>query len=164
MKKIFLTLVALFSLSIPLAAEKSIDFFADEVPRYEGFALGASFINQWALGEYSDYASCNFGGEVDAEYTLPLVLPNNLDLGISARADFLVVSPKSGSTLKSENEMRFSGGQLSPQYSIKSASSSSTAAFFMSDSSSFNARAMYTPPSSSFFGFATLPAENKSRA
>ena len=67
MKKIFLTLVALFSLSIPLAAEKSIDFFADEVPRYEGFALGASFINQWALGEYSDYASCNFGGEVDAE-------------------------------------------------------------------------------------------------
>ena len=110
MKKIFLTLVALFSLSIPLAAEKSIDFFADEIPRYEGFALGASFINQWALGEYSDYASCNFGGEVDAEYTLPLVLPNNLDLGISARADFLIVSPKSGSTLKSEKEMRFSGG------------------------------------------------------
>ncbi len=46
MQKIFCVLLALFSLRLPLAAEGSIEFFTDDVPRYEGFALGASLINQ----------------------------------------------------------------------------------------------------------------------
>ena len=79
--------------------ESFINFFSDEVPRYEGLALGGFVTNQWALGKYSEFALCNIGGGLDGEYTLPLVLPKNIDLGLSVHFDFEHVIPKKNTTL-----------------------------------------------------------------
>lgn len=35
----------------------AIDFFSDDVPRYEGFAIGVSALNQWPLGDYAAFAN-----------------------------------------------------------------------------------------------------------
>ena len=85
-------------------------FFSDGVPRYEGFALGGFITNQWALGKYSEFALCNIGGGVYSEYTLPLSLPNNIDLGLNVHFDFNHVIPKKNTTLKSDEEIRFTSG------------------------------------------------------
>ena len=84
--------------------------FSDDVPRYESFAAGLFLMNQFAVGGWSEYAIANFGGGIDVEYTLPIALPNNMDLGASAHIDFGHTFPKSGTTLKSHNDIRFSYG------------------------------------------------------
>ena len=104
------SVLILMSLAFAQEQKSSIEFFSDEVPRYEGFAVGAFLTNQYALGDYAEFAVCNIGGGLGVEYTLPLNLPKNLDLGISAHFDFDHVIPKSNSTLKSDEELRFAAG------------------------------------------------------
>lgn len=85
-------------------------FFSDAVPRFEGFAAGAFFNNQYALGGWSDFALTNFGAGFDAEYTVPVFLPYNMDLGASLHLDFNATFPKKDTTLKSHNDIRLYAG------------------------------------------------------
>ena len=114
MKKTLLILLAAFFVSLPVTAQaedsKTFEFFTDDVPRYQGFAIGAGIINQWAIGDYSQFALCNLGGGIDAEFTLPLNLPKNIDLGLSGGVDYLHVFPKPDTPLKSDEELRFAAG------------------------------------------------------
>ena len=118
MKKFILTLLlptlvmAAFAQKTEEAGQKSsaLVFFSDEVPRYTGIAVGAHLLNQYALGDWADFATANLGAGVDAEYTLPSFLPMNLDLGASLRTEFAHVFPKSGGTLKSDDQLNFSLG------------------------------------------------------
>lgn len=81
-----------------------------DLPRYTGFAVGAHFLNQYAVGDWADYAKANIGGGISAEYTIPLELPANLDLGASVRAEAAHTLLKSDSPLESDNELRFGAG------------------------------------------------------
>ena len=86
--------------------------FAEEdsqVPRYEGFAAGGGLFAQFPLGDYSDFSMLNLGASLAGEYTLPLELGNDIDLGLAARAEFAHVFPKSGAPLKSDEELRVYG-------------------------------------------------------
>ena len=86
--------------------------FAEEdsqVPRYEGFAVGGGLFAQFPLGDYSDFSMLNLGASLAGEYTLPLELGNDIDLGLAARAEFAHVFPKSGAPLKSDEELRVYG-------------------------------------------------------
>ena len=86
--------------------------FAEEdsqVPRYEGFAAGGGLFAQFPLGDYSDFSMLNLGASLAGEYTLPLELGNDIDLGLAARAEFAHVFPKSGTPLKSDEELRVYG-------------------------------------------------------
>lgn len=107
-----LLITAAFAQSDGGAGEKSpaLVFLSDEVPRYTGIAAGAHFLNQYALGDWADFATANIGLGLDAEYTLPAFLPKNLDLGASLRGEFAHVFPKSGGTLESDNQLNFSLG------------------------------------------------------
>ena len=105
-----LSVLLLTSLVSAETKEPSVVFFSDDVPRYEGLAVGGFLLSQFALGEYSDFAVCNIGGGLDVEYTFPLRLPNNLDFGASAHIDFAHSIPKSDSTLKSDEEIRAVAG------------------------------------------------------
>ena len=110
MKRTFLAVFALSFLALSLGAEPKIVFFSDDVPRYEGFGAGGYLINQYGIGDWSDYAAATLGGGLAGEYTLPSFLPHNMDLGLSARAEFAHVFPKSGSTLKKDNDLTLTGG------------------------------------------------------
>lgn len=118
MKKLILILLipllitAAFAQSDGGTGEKStaFAFFSDEVPRYTGFAVGAHFLNQYALGDWADFATANIGAGLDAEYTLPAFLPKNIDLGASLRGEFAHVFPKADGTLKSDDQLNFSLG------------------------------------------------------
>ena len=86
--------------------------FAEEdsqVPRYEGFAAGGGLFAQFPLGDYSDFSMLNLGASLAGEYTLPLELGNDIDLGLAARAEFAHVFPKSGTPFKSDEELRVYG-------------------------------------------------------
>ena len=86
--------------------------FAEEdsqVPRYECFAAGGGLFAQFPLGDYSDFSILNLGASLAGEYTLPLELGNDIDLGLAARAEFSHVFPKSGAPLKSDEELRVYG-------------------------------------------------------
>lgn len=86
--------------------------FAEEdsqVPRYEGFAAGGGLFAQFPLGDYSDFSMLNLGASLAGEYTLPLELGNDIDLGLAVRAEFAHVFPKSGAPLKSDEELRVYG-------------------------------------------------------
>ena len=118
MKKLILILLtpllitAAFAQSDGGTGEKApaLVFFSDEVPRYTGFAVGAHFLNQYALGDWADFATANIGAGLDAEYTLPAFLPKNIDLGASLRGEFAHVFPKADGTLKSDDQLNFSLG------------------------------------------------------
>lgn len=118
MKKLILILLmplqitAAFAQSDGGPGEKSpaFVFFSDEVPRYTGFAVGAHFLNQYALGDWADFATANIGAGLDTEYTLPAFLPKNIDLGASLRGEFAHVFPKADGTLKSDDQLNFSLG------------------------------------------------------
>ena len=58
------------------------------------------------LGDYSDFAAMNLGASLAGEYTLPLELGNNVDLGLALRAEFGHVFTKSGTPLKADEELR----------------------------------------------------------
>ena len=100
-------LIAILLSSVVLVATGAAE---SDVPRYTGFAVGASFLNQYPLGDWKDFAKSNIGGGLSAEYTLPEFLPFNLDLGAAFHADFSHTSPKSDGTLESHDELRFSLG------------------------------------------------------
>ena len=108
MKKTVTVLALVMAVLMPLAAQEKpvFDFFSDEVPRYEGFAAGGFLFNQYALGGWSDFASANLGGGLDAEYTIPAFLPYNLDLGASIHFDAGHTFPKADTTLKSHSDIR----------------------------------------------------------
>ncbi len=113
MKKTLLVLLtAMTFLVTPLSARKAYvtAFFAEEVPRYPGLAIGAHFLNQYAIGDWAQYASANVGGGIDLELTLPPLFPINFDMGLCASAEFAHVIPKTGSVLASDENLRFSGG------------------------------------------------------
>lgn len=118
MKKFILTLLlptlvtVAFAQKTEEAGQKSpaLVFFSDEVPRYTGIAVGASFLNQWPLGVWGDFAKMNMGGGLSAEYTLPQFLPLNLDLGGVVHAEFSHTFPKSDGYLKTHNDIRLAVG------------------------------------------------------
>ncbi len=118
MKKLSLILLTPLMIAAAFAQESegteqktpALELFSDEVPRYTGFAVGAHFLNQYALGDWADFATANIGAGLDAEYTLPVFLPKNIDWGISGSAEFAHVFPKADGTLKSDDQLNFSLG------------------------------------------------------
>ena len=100
MKRLFIFLSILF-LSFNLFAENT-----SEVPRYKGFAIGGDVFGQFPIGDYSQFANANLGVSLAGEYTFPLNLPKNMDLGAGLRAEYGHVFPKSNVALKSDEEIR----------------------------------------------------------
>lgn len=101
MKRLFILISILFFLSFTLFAENT-----SEVPRYKGFAIGGDVFGQFPIGDYSQFANANLGVSLAGEYTFPLNLPKNMDLGARLRAEYGHVFPKSNVALKSDEEIR----------------------------------------------------------
>lgn len=101
MKRLFIFISILFFLSFTLFAENT-----SEVPRYKGFAIGGDVFGQFPIGDYSQFANANLGVSLAGEYTVPLNLPKNMDLGAGFRAEYGHVFPKSNVALKSDEEIR----------------------------------------------------------
>ena len=98
MKKTWITLVSAFMLVfMPLMAQT-------------GIAVGAHVLNQYALGDWAEYAKANIGVGADFEYTLPLNLPKELALGTSIRVEYSHTLPKADSTLARDDSIRLSAG------------------------------------------------------
>ncbi len=106
MKRFFSILSFLFVFSLINAQENE----QTRIIRYKGFAFGGDVLMQFTAGDYSDFAVMNLGLSAAGEYTIPLDLANNMDLGISARLDFAHVFPKTDSILNSDEELRIYGG------------------------------------------------------
>ncbi len=102
--KRFLIVISFLSLCFLCSAEDN-----SSIPRYKGFATGGDILSQFAIGDYSKFATMNLGASLTGEYTIPLELPKNMDLGVAVRADFAHVFVKSGQTLKSDEEIRAFG-------------------------------------------------------
>ena len=100
MKRLFICISILF-LGVALFAEKNSD-----LPRYKGFAIGGDVFGQFPIGDYSQFANANIGLSLAGEYTFPLNLPMNMDLGAGIRAEYGHVFPKSDTSLKSDEEIR----------------------------------------------------------
>lgn len=100
MKRLFICILILF-LGVALFAEKNSD-----LPRYKGFAIGGDVFGQVPIGDYAQFANANIGLSLAGEYTFPLNLPKNMDLGIGIRAEYGHVFPKSDTSLKSDEEIR----------------------------------------------------------
>lgn len=100
MKRLLILLLYIFSGAFLFAQEDSVP------PRYQGFAFGGGLFTQFPLGDYSDFAAMNLGVSLAGEYTLPLELGNNVDLGLALRAEFGHVFTKSGTPLKADEELR----------------------------------------------------------
>lgn len=100
MKRSFICISIIF-LGVALFAEKNSD-----LPRYKGFAIGGDVFGQVPIGDYSQFANANIGFSLAGEYTFPLNLPKNMDLGAGIRAEYGHVFPKSDTSLKSDEEIR----------------------------------------------------------
>lgn len=100
MKRLLILLLYIFTGAFLFAQEDSVP------PRYQGFAFGGGLFTQFPLGDYSDFAAMNLGVSLAGEYTLPLELGNNVDLGLALRAEFGHVFTKSGTPLKADEELR----------------------------------------------------------
>lgn len=100
MKRLLILLLYIFTGAFLFAQEDSVP------PRYQGFAFGGGLFTQFPLGDYSDFAAMNLGASLAGEYTLPLELGNNVDLGLALRAEFGHVFTKSGTPLKADEELR----------------------------------------------------------
>lgn len=100
MKRLLILLSFIFAGAFLFAQEASVP------PRYQGFAFGGGLFTQFPLGDYSDFAAMNLGASLAGEYTLPLELGNNIDLGLALRAEFGHVFTKSGTPLKADEELR----------------------------------------------------------
>ena len=107
MKRFFL-IVSCLLLTFALSAQELQDE-KESPPRYQGFAAGGDLLTQFALGDYSKFALMNLGGSLAGEYTLPLELPRNMDLGLALRADFAHVFVKADTALKTDEEIRAFG-------------------------------------------------------
>ncbi len=114
MKKFFLAALcgaALASLlALPAAAESPFKFFSGEVSRHEGLGFGAFFENQNAVGDWRDYANASVGFGIDAEYTMPRLLPLNMDWGATVHLDYGHTFPKKNSTLAQRDDIKFTFG------------------------------------------------------
>ena len=100
MKRLLILLSFIFAGAFLFSQEDSVP------PRYQGFAFGGGLFTQFPLGDYSDFAAMNLGASLAGEYTLPLELGNNIDLGLALRAEFGHVFTKSGTPLKADEELR----------------------------------------------------------
>lgn len=100
MKRLLILLLYIFTGAFLFAQEDSVP------PRYQGFAFGGGLFTQFPLGDYSDFAAMNLGASLAGEYTLPLELGNNVDLGLALCAEFGHVFTKSGTPLKADEELR----------------------------------------------------------
>lgn len=100
MKRLLILLSFIFAGVFLFAQEDSVP------PRYQGFAFGGGLFTQFPLGDYSDFAAMNLGASLAGEYTLPLELGNNIDLGLALRAEFGHVFTKSDTPLKADEELR----------------------------------------------------------
>ena len=100
MKRLLILLLYIFTGAFLFAREDSVP------PHYQGFAFGGGLFTQFPLGDYSDFAAMNLGASLAGEYTLPLELGNNVDLGLALRAEFGHVFTKSGTPLKADEELR----------------------------------------------------------
>ena len=100
MKRLLILLSVIFASAFLFAQEDSVP------PRYQGFAFGGGLFTQFPLGDYSDFAAMNLGASLAGEYTLPLELGNNVDLGLALRVEFGHVFTKSGTPLKADEELR----------------------------------------------------------
>lgn len=110
MKRIFITAFFAAVLTFPFFAESPFKFFSGEVPRHEGLGFGGFFENQYAVGDWRDYASASLGFGIDAEYTLPRILPLNLDWGATLHLDYGHTFPKKNSTLAKRDDIKFTVG------------------------------------------------------
>ena len=95
--------------SVKRKSEGPLVFFSEKVPTYEGLALSAFLVNQYALGEWSRFAVSNLGISGGLEYTFPRFLPKNMDMGASLLMDYGITIPTWGSTLKYHDDIRLHG-------------------------------------------------------
>ncbi len=110
MKKFFLAALCGAALAFPLFAESPFKFFSGEVSRHEGLGFGAFFENQNAVGGWRDYANASIGFGIDAEYTMPRLLPLNMDWGATVHLDYGHTFPKKNSTLAQRDDIKFTFG------------------------------------------------------
>ena len=110
MKKFFLAALCGAALAFPLFAESPFKFFSGEVSRHEGLGFGAFFENQNAVGDWRDYANASVGFGIDAEYTMPRLLPLNMDWGATVHLDYGHTFPKKNSTLAQRDDIKFTFG------------------------------------------------------
>lgn len=110
MKKFFLAALFGAALAFPLFAESPFKFFSGEVSRHEGLGFGAFFENQNAVGDWRDYANASVGFGIDAEYTMPRLLPLNMDWGATVHLDYGHTFPKKNSTLAQRDDIKFTFG------------------------------------------------------
>ncbi len=110
MKKIIWAAALASLLALPAAAESPFKFFSGEVPRHEGLGFGAFFENQNAVGDWRDYANASVGFGIDAEYTMPRLLPLNMDWGATVHLDYGHTFPKKNSTLAQRDDIKFTFG------------------------------------------------------
>lgn len=107
MRKTVLTLFVLLMVgTLPLFAQEA----SEDVLRYKGAAIGVFGTNQYGIDEWSNWAAASAGGGISLEYTLPVLLPKNLDLGISIHAEYSHLFPKADSSLKSCEDIIAYGG------------------------------------------------------
>ncbi len=110
MRKLFWAAALASLLALPAAAESPFKFFSGDVSRYEGLGFGAFFENQYAIGDWRDYANSSVGFGIDAEYTLPRLLPLNMDWGATLHLDYGHTIPKKNSTLNRRNDLKLTFG------------------------------------------------------
>ena len=110
MKKFLLAALCGAALAFPLFAESPFKFFSGEVSRHEGLGFGAFFENQNAVGDWRDYANASVGFGIDAEYTMPRLLPLNMDWGATVHLDYGHTFPKKNSTLAQRDDIKFTFG------------------------------------------------------
>lgn len=110
MRKLFWAAALASLLALSAAAESPFKFFSGEVPRHEGLGFGGFFENQYAVGGWRDYASASLGFGIDAEYTLPRILPLNLDWGATVHLDYGHTFPKKDFTLSKRDDIKLTFG------------------------------------------------------
>lgn len=82
----------------------------DNAVRFKGSAIGIAFTNNYMTGRWADYAETSFGAALSWEYAFPVNLPFSMNIGMSLRASYQHVVPKSDSILDTCDDYMLGGG------------------------------------------------------
>ena len=109
-----------------------------------GLEVGINLINQYAIGDFSEYAKATLGGEVFVNYVLPKKLVKIENIGVNAAFGFANVFPN-GNYVEKFTQNYFSFGafylinlpksfQLKPQLNLGIINHKFSGGYFMKDS------------------------------
>ncbi len=109
-----------------------------------GLEFGINLINQYAIGDFSEYAKATLGGEVFVNYVLPKKLFKIENIGVNAAFGFANVFPN-GNYVEKFTQNYFSFGvfylinlpksfQLKPQLNLGIINHKFSGGYFMKDS------------------------------